>query len=325
MGQELSQPHLANYSQYADTLLTSNYWEGFQVDSSLQRFSSLNSTEELNYYRDQVLYGDDISNIGSTVRKLDTALGGLTIVPNAVGLGALVIAMILDAIAKSLNKETLGTNEMLERVFAKENTNEIRELMEEYLKRLQINLGNQTLQLAETQQKEAALSSHLTRLKNSMMMDGQMHTRFLKQWVNGAAFHTLMLIHQARLEGTLGSRALRAATLYNQQLHLLLDEYKKYLKTVIHVTPDVHHAKCGKVNAPLDGSYCGILFTEQSILPRPCLAIRDDWIHCQHYIKVEGVVEAMFCKPQFTWAKTYFSDLQANIPTLVHQNGPFQL
>lgn len=92
--------------------------------SSLQRFSGLNSAEELNNYRDQVLYRGE--QVASVVRKVGNVLGGISVVPNAVGLGALIISLALDVVAKSLNKETMGTAEMLERVFAQEKAKEVR-------------------------------------------------------------------------------------------------------------------------------------------------------------------------------------------------------
>lgn len=61
--------------------------------------------------------------------------------------------------------------------------------------------------------------------KNSMLIDEHMDTQFLKQWVNGAAFHTQMLIHQARLESAGepdGSRAVRAAGIYQQDMNRLM-------------------------------------------------------------------------------------------------------
>lgn len=91
--------------------------------SSLQRFSGLNSADELNNYRDQVLY---IGEAASVVSEVGNVLGGLSSVPHAVGLGALIISLALDVVAKSLNKETMGTAEMLERVFAQEKAKEVR-------------------------------------------------------------------------------------------------------------------------------------------------------------------------------------------------------
>ncbi|KAL3051065.1 hypothetical protein OYC64_001358 [Pagothenia borchgrevinki] len=175
---------------FSERLFASRQWQGIGIDSSLLSYSGLNSNEVLVRYRDQVF------DVPRAVDRIGGALAGFTTVHNAVGLGALIISMILESVVE----ETMGTAEMLQRVFADEKGNEVRDLMDEYLKRLQINLGNPLLQLAETRQIEIDLSAQLTRLKNSMLVDGHMNSMLLKQWVNGAAFHTQMLIHQARLE-----------------------------------------------------------------------------------------------------------------------------
>lgn len=47
-----------------------------------------------------------------------------------------------------------------------------------------------------------------------MLKDGHMPTRALSHWVNGATFHTQMLVHQARLEDGDGSRATFAVDKY---------------------------------------------------------------------------------------------------------------
>lgn len=93
--------------------------------SSLLSYSGLNSTQLLDDYRDQVLYDGEFSEAAGTVEQLGSALSGLTLVPNAVGLGALVISMILDTVGRSLGKQTMGTAEMLQRVFAQEKANEV--------------------------------------------------------------------------------------------------------------------------------------------------------------------------------------------------------
>lgn len=69
--------------------------------------------------------------------------------------------------------------------------------------------------------------------KNSMLIDEHMDTQFLKQWVNGAAFHTQMLIHQARLENAAepdGSRAVRAAGIYQQDMNRLMEKFKTLMR-----------------------------------------------------------------------------------------------
>lgn len=58
-----------------------------------------------------------------------------------------------------------NTKTLLSWISLQSSTVEVRDLMDEYLKRLRINLGKPQLQLAETRQIETDLSVQLTRLK----------------------------------------------------------------------------------------------------------------------------------------------------------------
>lgn len=98
----------------------------FRAFSSLLMYCGLNSTQVLDSYRDEVLYSEDHSDDAEIFEKLISGLGGLQMVPNAVGLGALVISLILETFAKTLGKNTMGTSEMLQRVFAQEKANEVK-------------------------------------------------------------------------------------------------------------------------------------------------------------------------------------------------------
>ncbi|GAA6225963.1 uncharacterized protein LOC104944408 isoform X1 [Lates japonicus] len=100
-----------------------------------------------------------------TQRSWDLLWGGLESVPNAVGLGCLVISMILELIVGKGNQ--ISTGDMLRRVFAEEKASEIRDLMDEYMRRLSINLRNTQVQLEDTRRIEALLSTQLTQLKTS--------------------------------------------------------------------------------------------------------------------------------------------------------------
>lgn len=295
-------------NKYSDELFQSQPWHNIEIDSSLQSYSGLYSIQVLNGYRDHLLYSERMIQAASGIRMLSSSLRAFTSVPNAVGLGAFIIAMMLETAGKSLGIQTMGTTEMLQRVFAQEKANEVRDLMEEYLKRMQINLGRPQLQLAETRQIEMDLSAQLTRLKNSLM-DGHMNSGLFKQWVNGAAFHTQMLIHQARLEGAVGSRAMRAAGIYQQQINLLLKEYKSYLSRVIFVEAW--------------SNICCLHYKENHIfVPRfKCI----NWPETRRCFLESEVAETMFKKRKITWAKTYFSNLAAQIPTLVSQNDTFYI
>lgn len=87
-----------------------------------------------------------------------------------------------------------------------------------------------------------------------MLKDGHMSTRALSHWVNGAAFHTQMLIHQARLEAGDGARATAAVDLYQKDLSLLTDNYRTHVpdfsRQVETNGQDISDVKC---NLELEG------------------------------------------------------------------------
>ncbi|KAI4797830.1 hypothetical protein KUCAC02_024811 [Chaenocephalus aceratus] len=308
-GPSLQEKQLAQLELLSEGLFTSKHWHGIGIDSSLLSYSGLNSTDVLVRYRDQLFNDEESLDVPSAVDRIGGALAGFTTVPNAVGLGALIISMILE----SIGEKTMGTAEMLQRVFADEKAKEVRDLMEEYLKRLQINLRKPQLQLAETRQIELDLSAQLTWLKNSMLVDGQMHSMLLKQWVNGAAFHTQMLIHQARLEGADGSSAVRAAGVYQQQLNVIMDRYKNYLIGITSI-----RSRC----IPHVPTRCYLYFNEEQLPRHEAAGCYMEYDLC---ITETELVEHLFLKQQISWTKSYFSDLAANIPTLVRQHATFQI
>lgn len=67
--------------------------------------------------------------------------------------------------SKKMYTYLTGTKTLLSWISLQSPTVEVRDLMDEYLKRLRINLGKPQLQLAETRQIETDLSVQLTRLK----------------------------------------------------------------------------------------------------------------------------------------------------------------
>lgn len=145
-----------------------------------------------------------------------------------------------------------------------------------------------------------------------MLRDGHMNSWFVKKWVNGATFHTQMLIHQARMERADGARAMRAARLYQQQLNLIMEKYKRYLERVVFLYSD--HDRISV--------YCCLRFRENQIdyWPVKCSKLKESYC-----MKDSELVETMFSKHQISWAKTYFSDLGAQIPALVRQNNTFHI
>lgn len=145
-----------------------------------------------------------------------------------------------------------------------------------------------------------------------MLRDGHMNSWFVKKWVNGATFHTQMLIHQARMERAEGGRAMRAARFYQQQLNLVMEKYKHYLERVVSLYLD--HDRISV--------YCCLRFRENQIhrWPVKCSKLRDSYC-----MKGSELVDRMISKHQISWTNTHFSDLGAQIPVLVRQNNTFHI
>ncbi|XP_062873681.1 uncharacterized protein LOC134335152 [Trichomycterus rosablanca] len=164
------------------------------LDDSLLKYSGVNSA---------VVLEDSTSEFIQT--SLDHVGGILTNfngVPNAVGLGALVISMFLNIAVSSSGNDGGNTAEILSHVIAVEKAVAVRDTMNEYLNRLHMYMREPVKAQEETTRLEKQLSEQLTRLKNSMLFDGHMNPSSLKWWINGAAFHSQMVIHSARLETT---------------------------------------------------------------------------------------------------------------------------
>lgn len=128
----------------------------------------------------------------------------------------------------------------LQSAFA-EKSSVIRDLIVEYLQRYKTHLRNDRWLLADSERLEAQVSLQLSILRNSILVDRQINNRAINHWINGAAFHTQVLLHIARLRRrtTEGSKdfesAKRAATsavdIYNRDMKKILQAYKEYKRS----------------------------------------------------------------------------------------------
>ncbi|KAI4796228.1 hypothetical protein KUCAC02_027883 [Chaenocephalus aceratus] len=232
MGSEISHAEIMNvvYDIYDKTYGNECAFPDIGIDESLLKYSGTDSNTALQAYSNEMgnLVPGFISSVGS-------ALGALTVFPNAVGLGALVISMIVELALQGAGGQSESSYGMLRRVFGEEKASGVRDTVAEYLRRHRMFMRNEDRLKGELLRLEQQLSNHLTVLKNSLLLDQQMSTRGFKIWVNGAAFHVHMLIHEARLNVETGSRdsdyvhAIQAAiNLYLLDLDHLLDKYKTY-------------------------------------------------------------------------------------------------
>ena len=235
MGAEVSQERIDASSVYAYNIALQNpcLLPDVGIDQSLLRYSGANSNAELQSFSKEL-----ISMQPGYIEKLGSSLSSFTSVPNAVGLGALVISMILEIILKSSTQRE-DSYSLLRRVFAEEKSSSVRDTMTEYVRRHRTFMKDQQRLRLELNRLETQLSGHLTVLRNSLLFDGHTTSRGFKIWVNGAFFHLQMLIHQARLNhqaGQLTPTQLDSINtygdLYLQDLDQLLEKYKTYFTTV---------------------------------------------------------------------------------------------
>ncbi|XP_076870081.1 E3 SUMO-protein ligase ZBED1-like [Brachyhypopomus gauderio] len=203
------------------------------IDATLIKYSGTDSAAKLREYSNHL---SAISTANGYVDKLGSTLISYSGAVNSVGLGALVISFMLDLAIRSAETDSGDTLNMLRRVFAEEKASDVRDSMYEYMKRLGMHLRDPVRALEDTERLEKQLSGQLTRLRNSMLHDNQMSSRSMKHWVNGAAFHSQMLVHAARLKTTstnsdfdvyLNSVS-AAVDMYRNDLRDLLNKYKDY-------------------------------------------------------------------------------------------------
>nr|XP_043880221.1 uncharacterized protein LOC122768352 [Solea senegalensis] len=165
------------------------------VDESLLKFSGINSNTELQAYSSELA-----DKVPDYIEKFVSNFGTFSPIPNAVGLGALMISMILEIVMKSTTTQTNENSySMLQRVFGEEKASSVRDTMTVCVDRHRTYMNNEQRLAEELRILERTLSGHLATLKNSLLYDGQMSSRGFKIWVNGAYFQVQMLIHETRL------------------------------------------------------------------------------------------------------------------------------
>ena len=147
--------------------ITQNYIN-VGIDDSLMRYSGKYSTACLEAYSSS-LQEELKSKLPDFMEKGGDALAGFSAVPHAVGVGALIISMILQVVFIATNGSQKSGDpspmDMLRRVFAEEKASEVRDLMEEYLKRYEMHLRDSRRLLADSERLETQLSLQLTRLR----------------------------------------------------------------------------------------------------------------------------------------------------------------
>ncbi|KAE8297755.1 hypothetical protein D5F01_LYC04396 [Larimichthys crocea] len=274
------------------------------IDESLLRYSGLDSNAVLQAQSNKL-----VSYVPQFIEKI----GSMTPIPNAVGLGALVISMIIELCTDAAQTGS-DSFSMIRRVFGEEKASAVRDTMTEYLRRHQTFINNNQRLREEIQRLEQQLSNHLTVFRNSLLHDGQMSTRGFKIWVNGASFHLQMLIHEARLNRQADSvNRIRTTTdLYLQDLNQLLEKYRT-LEDIFSV----------KVVALVAGSVGMALYY---IVIDKCERkhVRDS-SHIGHSSQLNEAFMRLVVKDIRAALENHFINIRNNIDSLINQHGSFTL
>lgn len=319
MGIEFSQEEYDSFAVeiYSTALQHPCLLPDIGIDEDLLKYSGTDSSALLQSYSNQLL-----SSVPGYIDRLGSAIGALKVIPNAVGLGALVISMILEIVIKSSSQASPNSYSLLRRVFGEEKGSAVRDTMSEYLKRHQMFMNNNPQLLEELRRLEATLSHQLTTLRNSLLYDGQMSSRNFKIWLNGASFHANMMIHEARLNVQEGKRAsdytrtIRVAiNHYLRDLDNLLKKYKEF-KTSTRIFS--RHIACGfGVCGPVE---CYLHDDEQG-----CERFHDaSDNYCWGQKMTDTYMNYLFSTYEpISGLKTHFSNMTNNLNQLINQRDSF--
>ncbi|XP_071401279.1 uncharacterized protein [Centroberyx affinis] len=276
-----------------------------RVNQAIVTFCSVRSLDNLrqHYEKRKLEAGDSAED---WIKSLAGKLGDLTSVPYAAGLGALAVAIIIDITSRAPAEES--TKDALRSVFAEEKASEVWDQIDECLKRCVMNVNNRAELQSDLKRIECQLSTALTKLKNSMVRDGEMTPQALKAWVNGAAFHVEMLIHMVRIRGIQTCDPVeRLLSAYQSDLDTLFSEHRAVTREKCHL---VHSCVCmDRTHRPK--SFCNEKGKQYEIAD-----LNEEYFGAYYnhtYFSQKREIEQHFTK------------VRENLPTLVGQGDSFTL
>ncbi|XP_034442604.1 uncharacterized protein LOC117762192 isoform X1 [Hippoglossus hippoglossus] len=323
MGAEISQEKTDGFSvNYYNTALQNPcLLPDVGIDQSMLKYSGANSNAELQSFSKEL-----INSVPDFADRFGNRVTPFTSVPDAVGVGALVISMILEIIFKS-STQTDGSYSLLRRVFAEEKGSSVRDTMTEYVRRHRTFMKDQQRLRLELNRLEMQLSGHLTVLRNSLLFDGQMTSRGFKIWVNGAFFHLQMLIHEARLNHQAGQPTATQVdsintyvVLYLQELDHLLEKYKTYLTTVNEMVSVI-----GCFMDACVREYCRIKNSESNCEIHHYIQYQDPCDGEGEDLMKAYVNQIVSKYPPITGLKSQFRNVKNSVNVLINQHDTFSL
>lgn len=214
----------------------------------------------------QQLQGDIGNRAPTYLRDLIGRLSSFSDEPRMAGLLGLVVTMVMDMAYTSSKQSSEVKGKSAGSSSAQQRVWELQEVMEEYLKRVRINLNDKNKLIQDSFRLEAQLSLTLTQLK-TCLLGGDCDSRCLRHWASGAAFHTQMLVHLAGLEYKAEPLAARTALeQYKDDLTQIIPAYRRYKSNTVCVVKcrGSLPASCdpsGEV--PEEGSMTGLTVTDR--------------------------------------------------------------
>lgn len=242
------------------------------------------------------------------VKALVDKIASLLPSPEVAGLGALAIAIFIDVLSDISPGQS--TKDALHEALAEQKVLEVWDLVDETLKRCEMHLKNKRQLASDLQRLEAELSVALTRLKNSVLRDGHFSSQALKIWVNGAAFHLQMLIHQHRLQGATSCQPVeRLIPIYKNDLEKLFMKHQEMIKSKCRLYKKRTHERTGAHDRYLENE------ARQRI--RICHDIKfSEYLQVYHQHQYGRQEEEIQC---------YFSEIQHDLQQLLSLKGHLRL
>ncbi|XP_015193485.2 uncharacterized protein [Lepisosteus oculatus] len=256
-------------------------------------------------------------NAGKYVSTAITTLGGLTAIPQAAGLVALFLSIILDAVT-SAGKQSVNVQQQLREVFAEEKVSRLSNLAESFYRQFLMFVGNPDHLRWQVQSYESQIFDQLVTVKNSMVYDGHVNSRAVKTWANGAALHSGMLIHLARFDDAYRSAALTTLQSYQRDLDAILHAYsRKKRETIV--------LDCDLVLGAMEGagSYCLYRFRDkESGKTAPMAPVGGQ---CQGEVLNRHINIMMERHNDIKRMKEFFINTERNVDALIREGEIFYL
>ncbi|KAG5850333.1 hypothetical protein ANANG_G00081120, partial [Anguilla anguilla] len=285
------------------------------LDRTLNDFLSLNSSEVLSQQYLGIQRSLPPERLASYNQDLATTFGPGAQVPfGGVGIVALALSLFLEVLAHE------NTADPIKRIFGADHSTDIGTLVSEYLKQVP-RVANDSQKMAEvprvandsqkmaevTERYDRALTYELMDYFEEMTIDRRISSAGMKQWLNGAAFHLHLRIHQVRMGTHKQGSAESLGVFYKFGIPGLFKTYTDYLQRNARETPP--------------GSRPGVLVVEPSrnithrVQHRPCESEGIANMMVRKVLEVQGLQRTV----------DFFEETGKHIESLINQRGNFSL